>query len=113
EDVVLRHGGAVAGDEEGLLLRAAEEGPQPPLPAQEKADGVHHAGPQLVVVGLEDDELRAFVDRALEEDEEPADADVLPQRVGGERARAPDADAAAREAANGVDAARVEHVLRL
>src|SRR6185369_16731354 len=31
EDVVLGHGGAVAGDEERLLLRAAEERSEPPL----------------------------------------------------------------------------------
>ena len=45
---------------------------------QEQADGVLHTRPQPVVVGLEDDPLRTLVNRALEEDEQPAHRDVLP-----------------------------------
>src|SRR5687768_16448405 len=44
--------------------------------------------------------LCAFVDRALEEDEEPAHAHVFAERVRGHRARAPHADATAGELAD-------------
>src|SRR5689334_12510113 len=53
EDVVLRHRGAVAGDEERLLLRAPEQRAQPPLPAEEQPHRVGHARPEAVVVRLE------------------------------------------------------------
>ena len=52
-----------------------------------------------------------LVDRVLDEDEQPADVDVLPLRVGSQRPRAPDAVAAALEEAQGVDLLGVEDVL--
>lgn len=81
QDVILRHGGAVAGDEKRLLLSAAEECPESPLSSEEEADRVDNAHPEAIVIGLEDDELRPFVDGTLEEDEEPPNANVFPQRV--------------------------------
>ena len=70
-----------------------------------------HLGPQRVVVGLEHHPLGAVEDRLLEVVEEPADVDVAPRRVAGQRAGAPDPDAAAGEGADAVDADRVEQVL--
>src|SRR5690606_33324473 len=67
--------------------------------------------PQLVVVGLEHHPLGADQDRLLQVVEVPADVQVAPGRVGGQGAGAPDADAAAGEGADAVDADRVEQVL--
>ena len=64
-----------------------------------------------MVVGLEDHPLGADEDGFLEVVEVPADVEVAPGRVGGQGAGAPDADAAAGERADAVDADRVEEVL--
>ena len=50
-------------------------------------------------------------DRLLEVVEQPANVEVAPRRVGRQRARTPDADAAAGERADAVDADRVEQVV--
>ena len=81
EDVVLRHRRAIDGDEERFLFGAPNSAPLPPLATQEQTDRVFHARPEPIVIGLEHHPLGALVDRSLEEDEEPADLDVLPQRV--------------------------------
>src|SRR5437016_1511683 len=78
QDVVARHRGFVARDEERLLLGASEQRAQTPLAAQEDPERVDHTRPQAWIVGLEHDPLRAFVDRALEEDEQTSHGDVLP-----------------------------------
>ena len=64
------------------------------------------------VVRLEHHPLRALVDRFAQEEEQPADVDVLPLGVGvaAEGARAPHQDVAV-EVADAVDAAGVETVL--
>ena len=62
QDVVLRHRGSIADHEKCLLLGAAKEGSIAPLTAQKSADRVDHAGPQTVVIRLEHNPLRAFVD---------------------------------------------------
>ena len=87
----------VAGDEEGLLLGPPEQRAEPPLRAQEQADRVGDPRPQPGVVGLEHDPLSSLVNRPFKEDEQAPDADIFPERVRGERARAPDPDAAPRE----------------
>src|SRR6185295_19101899 len=58
-----------------------------------------------------DHSLRSFVDGTLEEDEEPSEAHVLPDGVRSDRARTPHPDAAARKAADDIDALGVEFVL--
>jgi hypothetical protein len=95
--VVLGHRSAIARDGECLFLGTAEKCAEPPLRTQEQADGVDHTRPQAVVVRLEHDPPRAFIDRALEEDEEPPHAYVLPKRGRSQRSRAQDADATRKE----------------
>src|SRR5579872_4249612 len=53
-DVVLRHGGEVAADEEGLVWRGALQAAGVPDGGQEVADQPLDAGPELRLVGLED-----------------------------------------------------------
>src|SRR4029079_7756003 len=67
--------------------------------------------PQPLVVGLEHRPLGAFHDRLGDVVEEAPDVDVAPLRVARERARAPDADAAAGERADAVDADLVQAAL--
>src|SRR5262249_10949374 len=78
---------------------------------EEVLDGLPDVGPKPLVVGLEHGPLRPLVDRVLEVDEEAADVDVLPLRIGAHRPGAPDAVAAALEEAQRVDALGVEDVL--
>src|SRR5689334_18399852 len=47
----------------------------------------------------------------FEEDEEASDGNVLPQSVGRERARAPNANAARGKTSDYVNAARIQHAL--
>src|SRR5258706_12492183 len=53
KDVVLRHRGAVAGDEERFLLGAAEQRAGAPRPAQKRPEGLDHARPERVRLGPE------------------------------------------------------------
>ena len=107
-----RVGLGVALDVEGLLGRGAEERARAPDVGQKGGDVARDLGPQVGRVGLEDDPLRALVDGLAQEEEEPADVDVLPLAVGvaADGARAPDADVAV-EVADAVDALRVEAIL--
>src|SRR6187402_33099 len=107
-DVVLAHRGLVTADEERLLGGAAEQRAGAPLRLQEPLDRRGHAAPGVGRVRLEHDPLGAALDGRLEEDQRAPDIDVLELRVAGHGAGTPDADAAFLEAADQVDAARVE-----
>src|SRR4051794_34532959 len=65
-EVVLRHGGAVAADEERLLGLVTEQRTVLPLRVQEVVDRPAHVVPEQFAIGLEDSPLRAAVDRVLE-----------------------------------------------
>src|SRR6185369_5754509 len=110
QDVVGRHDGLIAGDEESLFLRSPVERAEPPLCAQENPDRVGYPGPESRIVRLKDHPLRAVVDRMLQENEKSPYTDVFPQRVGSDVARAPYAYSAAGEAPDRVDPLRIEHV---
>ena len=96
-DDLRRVGLRVALDVERLSGVAPNSAPSRHTREQERVDRAADALPQSRVVRLEDDPLGALEDRLLEVVEEPADVEVAPRRVARERARAPDADAAARE----------------
>ena len=68
-----------------------------------------HPRPQRLGVRLEHHPLQAAVDRRLDEDQQPADVDVLPVRVARDHAPAADADAAVvgAEVADDVDVDRI------
>ena len=112
-EVVLGHRRAVALDEERLVLGRAHQRAVAPHGAQEVGDRRADRDPGRLGVRLEHGPLRAAIDRLLDEDEQPADVDVLPHRVRDHRPRAPDADVAAidAEVADHVHAARVEDVV--
>ena len=97
--------------EVGLLGLVAEQRAVLPFVEQEVLDRAAHVGPEPLAVRLEHRPLRALVDRALEVGEVAAQVDVLPLGIGADRARAPQAEAAALEEAEAVDALGVEHVL--
>ena len=87
---------------------APNSAPLAPHAGQEGADVAPDARPQVRVVRLEDHPLRAALDRLLDVVEQPPHVDVAPGGIAAQGARAPDADAAAGEGADAVDADRVE-----
>src|SRR3954447_23007523 len=102
---------AVALAVERLVRSEPEQRALAPLVAEERADRAPDAGPERIVVRLEDDPLRPVEDRLLEVVEQPPDVQVAPFRLGRERACAPHPDAAARERPDAVDAGGVEQVV--
>src|SRR5439155_26913636 len=94
-EVVLRHRGAIAADEVGLVRFGPEQVARLPLVEQEVLDGAADARPQRVAVVLEHGPLRSPVDRVLQIDEVAPHVDVLPLGSGGDGARAPDGGCAA------------------
>src|ERR1044072_4354397 len=106
-----RVGLRVALDEVRLLRRGAEQRALAPGPREEVRHRDPELDPQLLVVGLEHAPLRALHDRLGDVVEEPPDVDVAPLGVAGERAGAPDPDAAAREGPDAVDPDLVEPAL--
>src|SRR5437660_1613316 len=114
-DVVLCHRGPVALDEEGLLGGPAHERPVAPNRGEEHGDALPDTRPRQLVVGLEDDPLRAAVEGCLQEDEEPAHVDVLELGFAGGAAGSPDSygPLLVSEVAQHVDVARVQDVLLL
>src|SRR5438105_5387556 len=101
----------VALDIERFAWRRPEQRAVAPDPNQEGADRALDPLPERHVVGLEDDPLGAQQDRPFDVVEEPANVDVPPGRVAGQRARTPDPDTAAGEGTDHVDALRVEQVV--
>src|SRR4029079_2488189 len=101
----------VALDEERLFGGGAEKRTRHPVALEEGADVAPHLRPKHLIVGLEHGPLRPVVDRLLDVVEQPANVEVAPGRVAGERAGAPDADAASRESANAVHADGVQDTL--
>ena len=91
--------------------RAAEQRAVAPHAGQEVRDRDLQAHPEPLVVRLEHRPLRALDDRRADEVEQAPDVEVAPLGVARQRARAPDADAAARERADAVDADPVEAAL--
>src|SRR5262245_45959037 len=81
-DVVLAHGRAVALHEERLVRRRAEERTVAPHGREKSGQAPSHGRPGAFVVRLEHDPLRAALDRGLDKNEETADVDILPLRVG-------------------------------
>src|SRR3954454_22661855 len=110
-DVVLGHRRSVAADVEGFVLGRPHQRAVAPHPSQEQPYAIVDPRPQPLAVRLERGPRRAVLDRALEEQEQAAHADIFPQRVAGEGAGAPEPDAAVREAPDQIDAARVEQPL--
>ena len=102
----------IAFDKEGLLRRGAEERPRTPDVGQKSRHVAHDLLPERRRVGLEDDELHALINGLAQEEQRPADIDVLQIVVGiaAQRARAPDADVAV-QITYAVDALRVQSVL--
>src|SRR3954454_23296588 len=101
----------VALDVERLARRRPEERPAAPGEGEEVPHRHPQPQPQPLVVRLEDRPLGALDDRLGDVVEEPAHVEVAPLRIARERARAPDADAASREAADAGDALGVERAL--
>src|SRR5688572_17902499 len=67
--------------EECFFLLSAEQCAVQPQLTKKVADDASHVGRGGLVVRLEYDRLRAFVNRFLDEDEEPPHVDVRPERV--------------------------------
>src|SRR3954470_14627478 len=107
-DSLRRVGLPVALDVERLVGRQPEQRPLAPLVDEECADRAADAGPQGVVVRFEDDPLGPVQDGLLEVVEQPPDVEVAPFRLGGQGARAPDADTPAGERPDAVDPHGVE-----
>ncbi len=82
-DVVLRHRGPVAPDEERVLRLRPDQAAVAPERGQELLDLLADARPEPLVVRLEHDPLGGLVDGCLDEGSEAADVDVLPLRVVG------------------------------
>src|SRR4029453_5203720 len=80
-DVLLRHRGAVALHEERLVFRDAHQRAAAPDRPEESGHRLAHRRPGGLVVPFKSYPPGAAVDRALDEDEEPPDVDVLPERV--------------------------------
>src|SRR5467141_1358151 len=110
-DHLRRVGLGVALDVERLLRSLAHQRARVVDAQQEGGDVPGDPLPERLVVGLEDHPLRADLDRLLDHQEQAADVDVPPRRVAGDRARAPDTDAAIAHVPDAVDPARVEEVL--
>src|SRR3569832_393157 len=112
-DVVLRHRGAIAFDEERFFLRHSHQCAGAPHADQEVGDAAPHPGPEWLVVWFKHDPLRAFVNGLFDEQEEPPHVDVFPLTVRRHRARAPETNAStvAAEIAGAVDTTRIENVL--
>src|SRR5213080_1442328 len=102
---------AVALDVERFAGGGPKERAVAPDANQEGADGALDPLPERHVVRLEDHPLGAQQDGALDVIEEPADVDIPPRRIAGERARAPNPDAATGEGANHVDPLWVQQVV--
>src|SRR3954470_23274058 len=100
----------VTPDEERRIRGGPGQGALTPLLDEEGADRTADGGPQPLVVGLEDDPLRARDDRLFEVADQSPDGEVAPVRVGGQRAGSPHPDAAAGEFADAVDPHRVEEL---
>src|SRR5215217_5028179 len=91
---------------ERLIRRHPEQGAAPPNTIEERADVALDPRPEIGVVWLEDDPLRALLDRFLDEVEEPPNVDVAPARIARQCARAPRANPHTRERPNAIDAHR-------
>src|SRR2546425_1679685 len=98
-----RVGLLVALDVVGLVLGGADQGALLPEIAEEHVDRADHLLPQAGLVRLEDHPLRVLLHALAHEDEKPPHVDLHERRIGAERTRAPDADAAAGEGNQGVD----------
>ena len=85
---------AIALNKVGLLRRGTLEGSLQEQPLHEGADVEANLAPQPLVIGFEDDPLRAVIQARLEEQGQPANGHVLPLRAGlivaCQRAGAPD-----------------------
>src|SRR5690606_540249 len=101
----------VALDVEGFRCSPAKECPVAPHRRQEGLDVPPDARPQILVVRLEYDPLRATLDRLLHVVEQTTYVDVTPRRIAAQRASPPNADSEVREAADAVDANGIEEVL--
>src|ERR1700704_762951 len=106
-----RVGLRVALDVERLFRSLAHQRARVVDAQQEGGDVPGDPLPERLVVGLEDHPLGADLDRLLDHQEQAADVDVPPRRVAGDRARAPDPDAAVAHVPDAVDPARVQEVL--
>src|SRR6187549_2117997 len=101
----------VALHEERLFWSIPEERSLTPKVAEERVDVPAHLPPEQHVVRLEHGPLGSAFDRLLHHVEEAADVEVAPGSVARKRARTPDADAAAGEDAQAVDAVGVQNAL--
>src|SRR5882672_7695957 len=110
-DHLRRVGLGVALHVERLLRSLAHQRARVVDAQQEGGDVPGDPLPERLVVGLEDHPLGADLDRLLDHQEQAADVDVPPRRVAGDRARAPDPDAAVAHVPDAVDPARVQEVL--
>jgi hypothetical protein len=100
-------------DVEGLRGGLAEQRSGSPDAREELADRAIELLPEGLVVGLEDGPLDPLLDRLLDEDEEPADVDVLPGDLvrGRGRAGAPDDRSLTGEDPQAIDAFNVDLAL--
>ena len=107
----MRHRRAVALDEVRFLRFVTKQRAGLPLVEEEVLDGASDVGPERLAIRLENGPLRAFVNRAFEVDEVPAQVDVLPFGIGTDRAGAPEPEAAAFEEAKTINAFGIQHLL--
>src|SRR5688572_13422975 len=98
----------VALDAERLPRRVAPEGPPPVQLVEVVAELPLDVVPHLRAVRLEDEVREGAVDPARRGDEQPAHAHLGPRRLRTQRPRAPDADAAAGERPQAVDAEGIQ-----
>src|SRR5215475_11207666 len=110
-DALGRVGLAVAPDVVRLVRSEPKQRALAPLGHEERRDRASDARPERVVIRLEHHPLGAVEDRLLEVVEQPADIEVAPRRIAGQRACAPNSDATTRERANAVHPDRVQQLL--
>ena len=89
-NVRLGRGGPVALDKKCLRRFCSLQGTIPPNSRQEIRNRSSNSGPGGLIIGFEYHPLSSFFDAFLNEDEETADAYILPVRIAGDATSTPD-----------------------
>ncbi len=96
-----------------LLLRLFEQGALLPEVHQEVRDRETQSGPRRLIVRLEDDPLRAFVNGFLHEHKESAHIDIFPLGIARGRTGAPDDNTVVLVESKWINVVRHEHIYHL
>src|SRR4029078_13721180 len=97
--------------EKGLFLLGPHQGYVPPLRNEELGDCLFDAGPEPLIIRLEDNPLCSFINGFTDVKKVTPHVDVLPKRVSGSCSRPPNPDTAGRKNPNAVNAPRIQEIL--